>query len=146
MWARKASVENGYYAFNDLHAVISFLAAGRTAEARTVLTAVEAAAESDLESTSRMMAREVGVRACSAFLAFAEERYQDAVELLLPIRTIAHRFGGSHAQRDILTQTLIESAICADNTGLASNLISERTVHKPFSPLTRRFKAKIKAH
>jgi len=66
--------------------------------------------------------------------------------LLLPIRTIAHRFGGSHAQRDILTQTLIESAICADNTGLASNLISERSVHKPFSPLTRRFNAKIKTH
>ena len=50
------------------------------------------------------------------------------------------------AQRDILTQTLIESAICADNTGLASNLISERSVHKPFSPLTRRFNAKIKTH
>ena len=145
MWARKAPVENGYYAFNDLHAVISFLGAGRTAEARTVLTAVEAAAETNLESASRM-AREVGIPACSAFLAFAEERYKDAVELLLPIRTIAHRFGGSHAQRDILTQTLIESAICADNTGLASNLISERSVHKPFSPLTRRFSAKIKTH
>ena len=100
-------------------------------------------AETKLESPCRM-AREVGIPACSAFLAFAEERYTDAVELLLSIRTIAHRFGGSHAQRDILTQTLIESAICADNTGLASNLISERSVHKPFSPLTRRFNAKIK--
>ena len=45
MWARKAPVENGYYAFNDLHAVISFLGAGRTVEARAVLAAVEAAAE-----------------------------------------------------------------------------------------------------
>ena len=104
--------------------------------------AVEAAAETNLESTRRM-AREVGIPACSAFLAFAEERYTDAVELLLSIRTIAHRFGGSHAQRDILTQTLIESAIRAHNIGLASNLISERTVHKPFSPLTRRFNARI---
>ena len=146
LWrARKAPVENGYYAFNDLHALISFLGAGRTAEARTVLAAVEAAAETNLESACRM-AREVGIPVCSAFLAFAEERYKDAVELLLPIRTIAHRFGGSHAQRDILTQTLIESAIRADNTGLASNLISERTVHKPFSPLTQRFNAKIKTH
>jgi len=145
MWARKAPVENGYYAFNDLHAVISFLGAGRVAEARTVLAAVEATAETNLESTGRM-AREIGIPACSAFLAFAEERYTDAVELLLPIRTIAHRFGGSHAQRDILTQTLIESAIRGDNTGLASNLMSERTVHKPFSPLTRRFNARIKTH
>ena len=145
MWARKATVENGYYAFNDLHAVISFLGAGQIAEARTVLAAVEAAAETNLESTRRM-AREVGIPACSAFLAFAEERYTDAVELLLSIRTIAHRFGGSHAQRDILTQTLIESAIRGDYTGLASNLMSERTVHKPFSPLTRRFNARIKTH
>jgi len=64
MWARKAPVENGYYAFNDLHALISFLGAGRTAEARTVLTAVEAAAETNFESASRM-AREVGIPACS---------------------------------------------------------------------------------
>jgi hypothetical protein len=145
MWARKGPVENGYYAFNDLHAVISFLGAGRAVEARTVLAAVEAAAKNNPESTRRM-ARDVGIPGSYAFLAFAEERYTDAVELLLPIRTIAHRFGGSHAQRDILTQTLIESAIRADNTGLASNLISERTVHKPFSPMTRRFNSRIKTH
>jgi hypothetical protein len=28
-----------------------------------------------------------------------------------PVRDIAHRFGGSHAQRDVLTLTLIEAAI-----------------------------------
>ncbi|MFT5113552.1 MAG: hypothetical protein ACI8P9_002883 [Parasphingorhabdus sp.] len=51
--------------------------------------------------------------------------------------------GGSNAQRDILTQTLIDAAIKSGNRGLASNLISERSVSKPDSPLTRRFIANI---
>jgi hypothetical protein len=32
------------------------------------------------------------------------------VELLRPVRSQAHRFGGSHAQRDLLELTLIEAA------------------------------------
>ena len=50
---------------------------------------------------------------------------------------------GSNAQRDILTQTLIESALRSKQYGLAQNLVNERSVEKPFSPLTRRFKSKI---
>lgn len=145
MWARKTPVENGHYAFNDLHAVISLVGAGRVKEAREVFGAVRKSA-SDGPDTLRMMARDVGIPTCSAIIAFAEERFGEAVDALLPVRTIAHRFGGSHAQRDMLTQTLIESAIRSGNTGLASNLMNERKVHKPFSPLTRRFDAKIEAH
>jgi len=88
------------------------------------------------------MARDVGVPACEAMIAFAEERYAEAVARLHPIRGIASRFGGSNAQRDILSQTLIESAIRAGNRGFASNLVNEREVHKPNSPLTRRFREK----
>jgi tetratricopeptide (TPR) repeat protein len=142
LWARKTPVENGYYAFNDLHAVISLAGAGRTKEAREVFEAVKESAVGNPDTT-RTMANDVGVPTCSAMIAFAEQRFDDAVEALLPVRTIAHRFGGSHAQRDILTQTLIESAIRGGNSGLASNLMNERKVHKPFSPLTRRFGGKI---
>src|SRR3546814_16736286 len=53
---------------------------------------------------------------------------------LLLVRTIAHRFGGSHAQRDVLSQTLIEAAL-RDNQGrLARALMAERTDLKPTSP------------
>ena len=89
------------------------------------------------------MANDVGVPACAAMIAFGEGRYDEVVAQIFPIRTIACRFGGSNAQRDILTQTLIEAAIRDGQTGLASNLINERSVHKPFSPLTRRFKNKL---
>ena len=32
------------------------------------------------------------------------------MQLLRPIRSYAHRFGGSHAQRDLIDLTLIEAA------------------------------------
>ena len=39
--------------------------------------------------------------------------------LLRPIRAIAHRFGGSHAQRDVIDLTLIEAALRAGDGALA---------------------------
>ena len=116
--------------------------ADRLDDAREVLEAVESAAQIGSTTTGRM-AREVGVPTCAAILAFAEQRYADSVDLLYPIRSIAHRFGGSNAQRDILTQTLIEAAVRDGQVGLGSSLLHERTVHKPFSPLTGHFKAKL---
>ncbi len=144
LWERKTPLENGYYAFNDFHAIIALLGAGRVAEAREVFSDLERAGREN-PALTRMMARDVGVPASAAVIAFAEERYADAVDHLLPLRGIAMRFGGSHAQRDILTQTLIEAAIRAGHSGLATNLVGERRVHKPESPILRRFAARIPA-
>ncbi len=144
LWERKTPLENGYYAFNDFHAIIALLGAGRIGEAREVFDDLERAGRENPVLT-RMMARDVGVPASAAVIAFAEERYGDAVDHLLPLRGIAMRFGGSHAQRDILTQTLIEAAIRDGQAGLATNLVGERLVHKPHSPLIRRFAARIPA-
>ena len=46
-------------------------------------------------------------------------------------------------QRDILAQTLIEATLRDRQFGLATNLVNERLVHKPFSPLSQRFKNKL---
>ena len=59
-------------------------------------------------------------------LAFAEGRHDDVVAELLPIRTILARFGGSHAQRDALQRTLVDSAIRAGQLDLARALLDER--------------------
>ncbi len=142
LWARKTGLENGYYAFNDLHAVIAFVGAGRFDEANEVLVEVEAAAQGN-SGVTRMMAHDVGIASCRAMIDFGQQRYRQTIEQLLPIRTIANRFGGSHAQRDILTQTLIESALRGGNLKLANNLLSERRLHKTFSPLSQRFAARL---
>ena len=138
-WAMKTGVENGYYAFNDFHAVVALSGAGRLDAARAVLAALGDAAKTNPPAT-RAMAAEVGVPACSAIIAFAEQRYDEVIEILSPLRARAHRFGGSNAQRDILTQTLLVAALRSGRTGLATNLLYERAVHKPASPLTRRWR------
>jgi hypothetical protein len=47
---------------------------------------------------------------------------------------VASRFGGSHAQRDVITLTLIEAALRGRQLTLARALLSERTALKPESP------------
>jgi hypothetical protein len=72
------------------------------------------------------MTAEIGLPASTAVLAFGEERYGDAVAALVPIRHDLHRFGGSHAQRDAVQRTLLESALRAGEHELARTLTVER--------------------
>jgi hypothetical protein len=80
------------------------------------------------------MTRDVGLPLCRALVAFAEERYTTALETLLDLRTIANRFGGSNAQRDLIHLTLVEAAHRAARHRLAFALSAERTRVKPTSP------------
>jgi tetratricopeptide (TPR) repeat protein len=129
-WAPTA--EQAYYAFNDVHAVMAFVGAKRFAQAQRVVAALERkAAGSD---TNAMMSRDVGLPLARALIAFASGAYADCVSQLLPIRTIANRFGGSHAQRDLIHLTLAEAALRSDNQRLARALAAERTQLKPTSP------------
>ena len=124
--------EHSYYAFNDAHAVMAFAAAGRGELVQRTIAAMERkAAGSD---TNAMMTRDVGLPLARAVAAFAAGRYGDTIALLQPIRTIANRFGGSHAQRDLIHLTLVEASLRARHNRLARALIAERTQLKPSSP------------
>ena len=72
------------------------------------------------------MTAAVGLPASRAVLAHVEDRHADVVEELMPIRTTLARFGGSHAQRDALQRTLVDSAIRSGQLQLAANLVDER--------------------
>ena len=121
------------YAFNDVHAMMTFVADGRSAAAETVLNANERYVE-HANDANVAMSRTIGLPFCHALSAFAEGRYDEAVERLLPIRYLTNRLGGSHAQRDIIALTLLESALRAGQAGLARALAYERTALKPSSP------------
>ena len=124
--------EHSYYAFNDAHAVMAFAAAGRGELVQRTIAAMERkAAGSD---TNAMMTRDVGLPLARAVAAFAAGRYGDTIALLQPIRTIANRFGGSHAQRDLIHLTLVEASLRARHNRLARALLAERTQLKPSSP------------
>jgi len=122
----------GYYAFNDAHAVMAFVAAGREEEAREHLAAVEASAVAP--GTNGRVVREVGLPICRAIVAFGRSDHEGCIEALYPVRHAAIRFGGSNAQRDVLSLTLIEAALRAGRTALARALASERVRLRPASP------------
>jgi hypothetical protein len=77
-------------------------------------------------STGWVMTSAVGLPVCRSLAHFGAGQYDQAVDELLPIRTRIHEFGGSHAQRDAVQRTLLEAAIRARRTDLASALVSER--------------------
>jgi tetratricopeptide (TPR) repeat protein len=135
---------DAHYAFNDSHAMMAFVADGRDAAARTLLAALRARADHG-GGTNAVMTREVGLPVCVALAAFGRGEWDVVIEMLRPARLVAQRFGGSHAQRDILSLTLIEAALRSGETRLARALAAERTQVKPSSPFNWRLTARAQA-
>jgi hypothetical protein len=92
------------------------------------------------QSDNAVMSRDVGLPLARALLAFEHGKYAATIDLLRPLRNIAQRFGGSHAQRDLIDLTLIEAARRAGETSLVRALANERLALKPESPLARRYR------
>jgi tetratricopeptide (TPR) repeat protein len=114
-----------WYVFNDLHAVLAFAGAARLPDAHALISRLDSYVREGAGSNVAMTA-EVGLPACRAVVAFAEERYDDVLDELLPVRAHLARFGGSHAQRDVLQRTIVVAAQRAGRLDLAAALLSER--------------------
>jgi hypothetical protein len=112
------------YAFNDMHAMMAFVGAGRETEAKALLEAQTAALAADDDNVGFL--RDVGIDATRAIHAFGQGRFDECVRLLRPLRSHAARFGGSHAQRDVIDLTLIEAARRGGQELLADALLRER--------------------
>lgn len=114
-----------WYAFNDLHATMALAGAGRLGDAHQVVKRLDAWLDSATGSNARMTA-EIGLPACRAVVAFVEDRHDDVIAELAPIRRVLQHFGGSHAQRDALQRTLLESTLRAGRFEQARALTAER--------------------
>lgn len=131
-WTPKAGAGN--YAFNDAHAMMAFVGAGLDEPARTLLEAQREAMQAGDDNAA--FTRDVGNPLTLAIKAFGEGNYAEAIRLIRPIRAIAYRFGGSHAQRDVIDLTLIEAALRAGDGALARALAAERSAARPDSVLS----------
>jgi hypothetical protein len=104
--------------------MLAFVGAGHGEDAQRLLAAQEAALP--VEGDNALFLRDVGLDATRAIHAFGGGRYAEAVQRLRPLRSNAHRFGGSHAQRDLIDLTLIEAAARSGQSLLAEALQRER--------------------
>jgi hypothetical protein len=122
---------SGFSAFVDTHAMMAYVGAGREAEARGLLQTQAEALNGPGDNA--YFVREVGLPAAQAIYAFGQGGYARAVELLHGLRAKHHRFGGSHAQRDVLDLTLIAAASRAGEDSLHRALLAERDAAQPFA-------------
>jgi tetratricopeptide (TPR) repeat protein len=135
----------GHYAFNDVHAVLALLCAGDVARAESWLArcAERALQPQDAGRSNHAMAREVGLPLMRGLLALARGDADGAADLIYPVRASAARLGGSHAQRDLIDQTLLAAAAQGGRRTLGRALLNERTMAKPVTPLTRHWMERL---
>ncbi|QTZ90195.1 tetratricopeptide repeat protein [Streptomyces auratus] len=147
-WARLADAwesrhDGPHYAFNDAHAVMAYVGAGRIARAERLVQEREDWLAGEPGGTNRAMTAGIGLPVCRALIAYGRQEYGRAADLLLPVRHRLNDFGGSHAQRDAIQRTLVEASLRAGRTALAGTLLSERSRLRPVCPYNWSAKARL---
>jgi hypothetical protein len=132
----------GHSCFNDLHAVLAMIGCGEVgrAEAWTARCAQRVMDAAQAPRLNLGVAREVGLPLMRGLLAFSRGEADAAADSLYAARAAAFRCGGSHAQRDLIDQTILAATVKGSahmRHSLGRALINERLLAKPMTPLTR---------
>ena len=125
----------GLSAFNDAHAVMVLLGQQRLSEAAALVAEVQRRTLAGNVTETADVA-EVALPLLNGLLAFGSEDFAEMLRWVWPVRHQLHRLGGSHAQRDAVSQTLLVSALRCRNQEATSALMSQRQ-HKQTTPLTQ---------
>jgi hypothetical protein len=128
-----AHVDDHVLAFNDLHCALAAARSPDPGYIKRLRRSLDDELGRENGHYGRVMA-EVGRPLIEGALAFADGDYRGAVEAILPVRYEAFRIGGSHAQRDIVNQTLIAAAERSGQWSLARALLAERLALRPTAP------------
>ena len=134
-WAELAERAAGHVgdhanAFADCHYAMALVGDHRYGEADRFRAAVQQRADRDTDSQAGVLAT-VGLAVVDALIAFGRGHYAAAAHRLAPHRDVIQLIGGSHAQRDVFNQLLIESALRAGEGGLARELLAARSARRP---------------
>ncbi|MBV9523355.1 MAG: tetratricopeptide repeat protein [Alphaproteobacteria bacterium] len=133
-WAELAErsaprIDDHILVFADLHYVLALAAAGDTDGVERWLRSSRGFADAG-ETQSSVMS-EVGLALGEASIAHRRGEWDRVVALLAPVRPLIRMIGGSHAQRDLYHEMLIDAALRGGNLPLARALLSERTQLRP---------------
>jgi tetratricopeptide (TPR) repeat protein len=116
--------------FGDVHYAMALAAAGRVEDASRLLGSMARyAAESG--ETEAAVAREPGLALARAVLAHRRGDFDTVADALAAERAVIRRIGGSHAQRDLFEEMLIDAALRAGRAEQARALLAERLERRP---------------
>ncbi len=113
--------------FHDLHVGMALAAAGDWSGAETQLARLRERGKKSRHPTLP----EVVVPLMEGLHAFARHEYGDAVAKIAPIEERIIEVGGSHAQREVFHDTLLEAALRAGEPERARPLLERRLVKRP---------------
>ncbi|HEV7705326.1 MAG TPA: tetratricopeptide repeat protein [Gemmatimonadaceae bacterium] len=116
--------------FVDLHYLMAIVAAADANAIGAFMESCERFALVDSGTEASVMA-DVGLPLARAVMAHRRGAYGDVVELLMPVRGKFRWIGGSHAQRDLFDQLLIDAARRGGHLDVAEELLAERTSKRP---------------
>jgi tetratricopeptide (TPR) repeat protein len=116
--------------FGDAHYAMALAAAGKDGDFERWLASARAYAAQGRETQAAVLGT-VGLALGEAALAHRQGDYTRALDRLLPMRDAIRRIGGSHAQRDLFAQLLIDSAVKSGRRGVAVELLNERLSSRP---------------
>ena len=108
-------------AFRDAHAALAFASAGDEESFARMVKGLE-----DLAGEGNALAREVTLPLVRGIGAFANGAYDEAVEQIEPVFAQFARMGGSHAQREVFEDTLLEAYLRAGQFDSAEKLLRKR--------------------
>jgi len=116
--------------FADVHYAMALAALRDDEGGAAWLASSRAYAGAAREAQAAVMA-EVGIALGEATAAHRRGAFARVVDLLLPRRDVIRRIGGSHAQRDLFAQLLIDAAVKSERHAVARMLIAARLAQRP---------------
>lgn len=125
-------VDDHALVFVDLHYLMALAGANDAAAVEQFIESCGRFAASQRGSEAAVMSV-VGLPLARAVWAHRRGQYADVVRELLLLRGEIRRIGGSHAQRDVFEQLLIDAAWRGRQFDVAADLLAERTWRRPRS-------------
>jgi len=125
----------GRSVFNDAHATMALIGAGEKTQAQDWVALCIDEAERRA-GWNRDVSRELGAALMHGLLAFGGGNHIAAAATIAPLRERLARIGGSHAQRDVVEQTLLAAAASGADRAAGRALLATRTRAKPATPLS----------
>ncbi len=105
----------------DAHCLLAWCAVNNRERLATLVGQLR-----DRQAGGKLYAGSMLVDLAEAYAAFADGDYDHAANLFETTRPEVIRLGGSHAQRDVFEETLIEACVRAGRIGRATSLLKDR--------------------
>lgn len=117
--------------FVDAHVGLVYAVLGETEQLQACITELR-----DLGEAGRLPAGTTGATLARAYGAFVDEDWPTVIDLLEPLIPQVVRIGGSRAQRDLMTNTLLAAYMKADRPEDARTFLTGVVDRQPSRPVT----------